>query len=59
MSEGNAGKIGRYQVLGELGRGGFGCVYRAYDALVGRKVAIKVLTGGGPDVLRQFATKPR
>src|ERR1041385_9003159 len=54
MSEGKASQIGRYQVLGELGRGGFGCVYRAFDASVGRQVAIKVLTGGGADVLRRF-----
>ena len=54
MSDGNPGQIGRYQVLGELGRGGFGCVYRAFDASVGRQVAIKVLTAGGADVLRRF-----
>jgi len=36
-------KIGRYQVKGELGRGGMATVYRAYDPSFEREVAIKVL----------------
>lgn len=40
-------RIGKYQIEGELGRGGFGRVYRAYDPTVGRPVAIKVLTAPG------------
>lgn len=47
-------RIGRYQVLAELGRGGFGRVYRAFDPSVGRPVAIKVLTEGDADVLTRF-----
>ncbi|SVD26429.1 uncharacterized protein METZ01_LOCUS379283, partial [marine metagenome] len=35
--------IGRYEVLGELGRGGQGTVYHARDPLLEREVAIKVL----------------
>lgn len=35
--------IGRYQVLGEIGRGGMAAVYRAYDPEADREVAIKVL----------------
>ncbi|MEZ5402204.1 MAG: protein kinase [Bryobacteraceae bacterium] len=38
-------RIGRYEIQGELGAGGFGKVYRAFDPLVRRLVAIKVLTG--------------
>ncbi len=35
--------IGRYIVVGELGRGGMGTVYRAYDTQLNRTLAIKIL----------------
>lgn len=48
-------QIGRYVVQSELGRGGFGRVFRAYDPTVGRNVAIKTLTSDGdPDMLVRF-----
>jgi len=41
--------IGRYLVLGALGRGGMGVVYAAYDPELDRKLAIKVFRGVAHD----------
>jgi len=46
-----ARQIGRYQLLGEIGRGGMASVYEGYDTKFDRAVAIKILT-------RQFLHDP-
>ena len=38
--------VGRYQIKAEIGRGGFGAVYEAFDPELGRTVALKALKPG-------------
>jgi len=49
-------RIGRYEIQAELGRGGFGRVFRAFDPTVRRLVAIKMLNAetGERDTLIRF-----
>ena len=38
--------VGRYEIRREIGRGGFGAVYEAFDPQLGRTVALKALKPG-------------
>lgn len=50
-------ELGRYVVLSELGRGGLGVVFRAYDPELEREVAIKMVSGvSGEDASEQRST---
>lgn len=36
-------RIGKYEIIAEIGRGGMGTVYQAHDPVIGREVAIKLI----------------
>ena len=46
MTTPNIKRIGKYEVIDLLGRGGMGLVYRAFDRQLNREVAIKTVTEG-------------
>src|SRR5689334_9256038 len=51
-------QIGRYVIHREIGRGGFGRVYQAWDPVVHRNVAIKVLAAmSDPGMLARFRSE--
>jgi serine/threonine-protein kinase len=50
-------KLGKYEILGELGHGAMGIVYRARDPFINRFVALKTITTGvadDPALLERF-----
>jgi eukaryotic-like serine/threonine-protein kinase len=59
-------KAGRYEIVGEVGRGAMGVVYKAVDPVIGRTVAVKTIrlseAGTGlsrPELLSRFQTEAR
>src|SRR5262245_60674870 len=55
-------RLGRYEIVGALGAGGMGEVYRARDPRLGRDVAIKVMApdfSRNADWLRRFEQEAR
>ena len=57
-----SGRIGAYEVLSPIGRGGMGEVYLAHDTRLGRNVAVKVLQApltSNPDAARRFEQEAR
>jgi eukaryotic-like serine/threonine-protein kinase len=57
MAPNEPSKIGKYDVVDVIGRGGMGVVYEATDPFLNRRIAIKMMTGGfanKPDLLKRF-----
>ena len=55
-------RLGTYEIIGPLGAGGMGEVYRARDLRLGREIAVKVLpeaVASSPDRLARFEREAR
>src|SRR5712672_4095349 len=50
-------KIGRYQILERVGKGGMGVLYRGIDPVLDREVAIKLMLGDFSDDIEHL--RPR
>jgi eukaryotic-like serine/threonine-protein kinase len=52
-------RIGQYELIRQLGRGGMGVVFLARDNKLGRRVAIKFLQFHHPELTRRFIVEAR
>jgi hypothetical protein len=52
-------RLGAYEIIRELGRGGMGAVFLARDTKLGRRVAIKFLQNDEPDLTARFILEAR
>ena len=50
----STGTIGKYEIVEKIGSGGFGTVYKAWDPLIRRHVAIKTCEVGSKDIRNRF-----
>ncbi len=54
--------VGRYEILGKIGHGGMGTVFKAFDPVLQRIVAVKVISGqldNNPEVRERFFREAR
>ncbi len=59
---GRPDEFGRYQLLGEIGRGGMGVIYRARQTMLGSDVALKMIRSNhlaSADEIRRFYQEAR
>jgi len=50
----NASRIGKYEIAEQIGMGGFGVVYKAWDPYIQRWVALKTCNATDPETTQRF-----